>query len=48
MQQRTAAYLAAGAAEVWLVNEDATVELRNQHGRLDLSSLGTALETPPD
>lgn len=47
MQQKTAAYLAAGAVEVWLVKEDGTVEMRNQRGRLDTSSLGIALGAPP-
>ena len=31
----------------YLVDEDGTVELRNEHGRLDASSFGIALGTPP-
>lgn len=46
MRQKTAAYLAAGAVEVWLVAEDGTVEMLDRHGRVATSSLGIAL-TPP-
>jgi hypothetical protein len=48
MQQKTAAYLAAGAVEVWLVKEDGTMEMRNERGRLAASSFGIALGAPPD
>jgi Uma2 family endonuclease len=47
MQQKTAAYLAAGAIEVWLVKEDGTLEMRNEQGRIDASSFGVELGVPP-
>lgn len=47
MQQKTAAYLAAGALEVWLVKEDGTVEILNERGRVAASSLGIAIGPLP-
>jgi Uma2 family endonuclease len=47
MQAKTAAYLAAGAVEVWLVAEDGTVEILDERGRVAASSLGFALGAPP-
>jgi Uma2 family endonuclease len=47
IQQKTAAYLAAGAIEVWLVAEDGTVEMLDERGRVEKSSLGIALGPPP-
>jgi len=47
MQEKTAAYLAAGAAEVWLVAEDGTVEMFNATGRIAVSALGIALGPAP-
>ena len=43
MQQKTAAYLAAGANEVWLVVEDGSVEMFDERGHIATSSLGIAL-----
>jgi Uma2 family endonuclease len=47
MQQKTAAYLAAGALEVWLVKENGSVEMLNEQGRVDASSLGIVLRALP-
>jgi Uma2 family endonuclease len=47
MQQKTAAYLAAGATEVWLVKDDGTVEMLDARGRIAASSFGIAMEAPP-
>lgn len=46
MRERTAAYLAAGALEVWLVAADGTMEMFDAQGGIDASSFGIAL-TPP-
>jgi Uma2 family endonuclease len=45
-REKTAAYLEAGAREVWLVAEDGTIEMFDARGRVDASSFGIAL-TPP-
>jgi Uma2 family endonuclease len=47
IQQKVGAYLAAGAIEVWLVADDGTVEMRSEHGRVAVSSLGIELGAPP-
>jgi Uma2 family endonuclease len=47
MREKIAAYLAAGAIEVWLVAEDGTVEMFGAQGRLTTSALGIALSQPP-
>jgi Uma2 family endonuclease len=47
MQQKIAAYLAAGAIEVWLVNEDGSVDMQTESGRVAASSLGIALGALP-
>jgi Uma2 family endonuclease len=47
MQQKTAAYLAAGACEVWLIAEDGTLEMLDEHGRLAESSLGISMGPLP-
>jgi Uma2 family endonuclease len=47
MQEKTAAYLAAGASEVWLVAEDGTVEMFDSSGRIAISALGIALGPAP-
>ena len=47
MQQKTAAYLAAGAIEVWLVKEDGTVEMLNERGQVAASALGIAIGALP-
>lgn len=46
MQQKTAAYLAAGAIEVWLVAEDGTVDMFDARGRITASSFGIDMEPP--
>jgi Uma2 family endonuclease len=43
IDEKMAAYLAAGAVEVWLVAEDGTVEMFAADGRIEASSLGIAL-----
>lgn len=47
MRQKTAAYLAAGATEVWLVAESGTIEILNEQGRIETSSLGIEMTLPP-
>jgi len=47
MQEKTAAYLAAGAIEVWLVTEDGTVQMFDADGRIAASALGFALSPAP-
>lgn len=46
MREKTAAYLAAGARELWLVGEDGAIEMFDASGRIEMSSFGIAL-TPP-
>jgi Uma2 family endonuclease len=46
IEQKTAAYLAAGAIEVWLVAEDGTVEMLDERGRVAASRLGIAVVPP--
>jgi Uma2 family endonuclease len=47
MEEKKAAYLAAGATEVWLVAPDGTVEMFDESGRIAASSLGITLGPPP-
>ena len=47
MREKIAAYLAAGAVEVWLVKEDGTVEMLTERGPVAASSLGIALAPLP-
>jgi Uma2 family endonuclease len=47
MRQKTAAYLAAGAIEVWLVDEDGSVQMFDARGRVAVSSLGIAIDALP-
>jgi Uma2 family endonuclease len=47
MQEKTAAYLAAGATEVWLVADDGTVEMFDASGCIASSALGIALGPAP-
>jgi len=47
MQQKTVAYLAAGAIEVWIVAEDGAVEMFNGGGRIAESSLGIVMGPMP-
>jgi Uma2 family endonuclease len=46
IREKTAAYLAAGALEVWLAAADGTIEMFDAHGRIDASSFGIALTLP--
>jgi Uma2 family endonuclease len=46
LHEKTAAYLAAGAREVWLVSEDGALEMLDASGRIDASSFGIALPAP--
>lgn len=46
MRQKTAAYLTAGAIEVWLIAEDGTIEMLDERGRVAASRLDIAI-TPP-
>ena len=47
MAAKTAAYLAAGAREVWLVGEDGVPEIHTSSGRISVSTLGFELPLPP-
>jgi len=47
MAEKTAAYLAAGAREVWLVGEDGVPEIHTSTGRASVSALGFELPHPP-
>ena len=47
MAEKTAAYLAAGAREVWLVGEDGAPEIHTSSGRASVSTLGFELPLPP-
>lgn len=47
MQQKTAAYLAAGATEAWLIAEDGTIGMFDSGGRVAESALGIALGPLP-
>jgi hypothetical protein len=47
MAEKTAAYLAAGAKEVWIVDEDGVPEIHTSAGRVPTSTLGFELPRPP-
>lgn len=47
MHQKAAAYLAAGAVEVWLVTDEGTLEMRDRHGPLAAGTLGFELGPLP-
>ncbi|HJR70286.1 MAG TPA: Uma2 family endonuclease [Gammaproteobacteria bacterium] len=47
MREKTAAYLAAGAKEVWIVDEDGVPEIYTSGGRVSASTLGFELTRPP-
>ena len=47
MDEKVAAYLEAGAVEVWLVPENGAVEIIAKSGRRSSSSLGIELTLPP-
>jgi len=46
LSEKRAAYLAAGAREVWLVAEDGTIQIFGERGPLEASVLGIALVLP--
>lgn len=46
INEKVAAYLAAGAREVWLVPEDGPVEILSARGRETASAFGVELELP--
>ena len=45
--EKVAAYLAAGAREVWVVGEDGVPEIHTSAGRVPASTLGFDLPRPP-
>jgi Uma2 family endonuclease len=47
MAEKTAAYLAAGAKEVWIVGEDGVPEIHTIAGRVSASTLGFELPRLP-
>jgi Uma2 family endonuclease len=46
MAEKRAAYLAAGAKEVWIVGEDGVAEIYTSTGRVPASTLGFELPQP--
>jgi hypothetical protein len=46
MAAKRAAYIAAGAKEVWIVGEDGVAEIYTSAGRVAVSTLGFALPLP--
>lgn len=48
MAEKTAAYLAAGAKEVWIVGEDGVPEVHTSAGRVATSALGFELPRLPN
>lgn len=47
MREKSAAYLAAGAIEVWLVAQDGLIDMLGSRGRLAQSALVTGMEPLP-
>jgi Uma2 family endonuclease len=47
MAEKAAAYLAAGAKEVWVVDEDGVPEIHTSAGQVSSSTLGFELPRPP-
>jgi len=47
MSEKLAAYLAAGAREVWIVADDRPIEIFDASGVRDSSAFGVALSLPP-
>ena len=47
MDEKVAAYLVAGACEVWLVGDDCVPEIHANGGRTSTSALGFELPRPP-
>lgn len=48
MAEKTAAYLGAGAKEVWVVDEDGIPQIYTSAGRVSASTLGFELPPPPN
>ena len=46
--EKVAAYLAAGAREVWVVGDDGVPEIHGGDGRIGTSTLGFELPRPPE
>jgi len=46
MDEKVAAYLAAGAREIWLVGEDGDMQIFSEHGLASSSLLGIEIELP--
>jgi Uma2 family endonuclease len=46
IQEKVQAYLAAGAAEVWIVGEDSSIEYHDRSGKVDRSSLKVRISLP--
>jgi len=47
IDEKVAAYLAAGAREVWVVGDDGVPQIHTSAGRVAVSTLGFALPRPP-
>ena len=47
MAEKVAAYLAAGAREVWVVGDEGVPEIHTSDGRVSVSTLGFELPAPP-
>jgi hypothetical protein len=47
MAEKVAAYLAAGAREVWLVSDDGVPEIHTNAGQVPASTLEFYLPRPP-
>jgi Uma2 family endonuclease len=48
MDEKIAAYLAAGAREVWVVGDDGVPQIHTSSGRVVVSTLGFELACPPN
>ena len=46
IQEKVQAYLAAGAAEVWIVGEDSSIEYHDRSGKVGRSSLKVSISLP--
>ena len=46
VHEKIRAYLAAGASEVWIVNEDGIIEYHDRGGKRDQSSFTVSIKLP--
>ena len=46
IHEKVQAYLAAGAAEVWIIGEDGNIEYHDRSGRIDRSSFKVSISLP--